>query len=285
MALAVSSFNLQYSSIDSPEDAYDEEWDHSSFSSSPGNTDSRSDSFLSSKSEIDLLEFNSEMYIYSDSESEMEYVDAHYDDLYYDPYDQYEELESTILYNKRARSNRRAFVTSCLRRKRHNRHKKFKNKYVKVVDQKKEERYRNNVAPIEKNVPISQLFNEDDYLRDLNLAIEQSMASVSCLESNVSSRIMNLQNREITPEDYDLLLLLDESIPKKTLKSTVRSKFTKTEVSESLVGDVCGVCMDQFVIAEKITKLSCNHIFHTPCIDQWLSSYSTKCPIDGLSLS
>jgi hypothetical protein len=32
----------------------------------------------------------------------------------------------------------------------------------------------------------------------------------------------------------------------------------------------CAICMDDFVVAESAKQLPCKHIFHDPCISQWL---------------
>ena len=38
---------------------------------------------------------------------------------------------------------------------------------------------------------------------------------------------------------------------------------------------VCPICLD--VIDKNIKKLSCNHLFHTDCINKWFN-YNTSCP-------
>jgi hypothetical protein len=36
----------------------------------------------------------------------------------------------------------------------------------------------------------------------------------------------------------------------------------------------CAICMDDFVVAELAKQLPCKHIFHEPCISQWLKIVS-----------
>ena len=42
----------------------------------------------------------------------------------------------------------------------------------------------------------------------------------------------------------------------------------------------CGICMDVFTENEKVQKLSCGHIFHKECLNQWSLSQKT-CPLCG----
>lgn len=37
--------------------------------------------------------------------------------------------------------------------------------------------------------------------------------------------------------------------------------------------------MDELVKDEDATYLECSHVFHSKCIDEWLSKYNYKCPV------
>jgi len=41
----------------------------------------------------------------------------------------------------------------------------------------------------------------------------------------------------------------------------------------------CSICIDDFILEDKIRQLSCSHIFHTKCVDPWLLKESYKCPM------
>ena len=98
-----------------------------------------------------------------------------------------------------------------------------------------------------------------------------------------TNSFVSLQYREITPEDYDLLLLLDESLAPKTVsKSKLKNfKICTVDINSEGLGECC-ICMGSFIIgqARKILP-KCGHSFHELCIDQWLISASNKCPLDG----
>lgn len=40
----------------------------------------------------------------------------------------------------------------------------------------------------------------------------------------------------------------------------------------------CAICIKDFNIGEEVRKLPCKHIFHSPCIDEWLRR-CTDCPL------
>lgn len=102
--------------------------------------------------------------------------------------------------------------------------------------------------------------------------------------SDIVDFLMALQDREVTPEDYDFLLKLDELIPKKTVSEECLGRLKEDTVDGSHVEDICGICMENYEIGQIRKILPCQHMFHANCIEQWLSQSSTKCPLDGLEI-
>ncbi|XP_063964802.1 E3 ubiquitin-protein ligase ZSWIM2-like [Lytechinus pictus] len=102
--------------------------------------------------------------------------------------------------------------------------------------------------------------------------------------------ISDLENRDITDEDYDTLLQLDNpasnqlsNVPEHVVKSfhveTVR------EGSNLLsLGTQCRVCLRAYTIGQLVKKLPCRHKFHAACIDQWLLHEHPTCPVDGTAV-
>jgi hypothetical protein len=41
----------------------------------------------------------------------------------------------------------------------------------------------------------------------------------------------------------------------------------------------CLICLENFKINDQVTKIHCNHIFHTTCIKEWLLKENSKCPV------
>eukprot|EP00112_Aurelia_sp_Birch-Aquarium-sp1_P015046 Seg330.18 transcript_id=Seg330.18/GoldUCD/mRNA.D3Y31 product="RING-H2 finger protein ATL40" protein_id=Seg330.18/GoldUCD/D3Y31 len=104
----------------------------------------------------------------------------------------------------------------------------------------------------------------------------------SCLENKqTTSTVVSLQYRDLTPEDYELLLALDEVVPKKTISTEklgqIETKPVPVYMQEE--GYLCCICLD--VLGESMKQLpNCEHCFHVHCIDAWLRNQSDVCPID-----
>ncbi|KAI8873192.1 hypothetical protein GQ42DRAFT_118294, partial [Ramicandelaber brevisporus] len=41
----------------------------------------------------------------------------------------------------------------------------------------------------------------------------------------------------------------------------------------------CSICLDDYAVGDTVRLLDCKHIFHTDCIDPYLSRTSAKCPL------
>lgn len=97
------------------------------------------------------------------------------------------------------------------------------------------------------------------------------------------NKIAELQHRDITPEDFELLLMLDESVAPKTVSANFLKSLTIIVVEEArILGELCSICMEVYQASEKAKCLPCNHMFHVNCIDNWLSNASPNCPLDGI---
>jgi len=111
-----------------------------------------------------------------------------------------------------------------------------------------------------------------------------------------------LQYREISPEDYDALSRLP-SRPVKKLDQTQRGRLIKRRfeaaapalgdrccasaeggattaergASSAPLEDHCVICMQEMLPEEVLSSLSCDHTFHSECLDGWLD-HSSACP-------
>jgi len=90
--------------------------------------------------------------------------------------------------------------------------------------------------------------------------------------------LLDLLSRDLTPEDYEMLLLLDTIVEKKTTSSGVLESMRESEVDEKIEGD-CSICITSFELGERIKHLRCDHMFHVDCISEWLSKHSQTCPL------
>jgi hypothetical protein len=107
--------------------------------------------------------------------------------------------------------------------------------------------------------------------------------------------LLQLQHREINPNDYNVLLELDNTIEKPALDKKKLRLFPVAvvqrcednsvvvvddrRIEHTVVADACLVCLGSFAPHESVRKLPCGHVYHTECIDAWFEQ-STKCPTD-----
>ena len=99
------------------------------------------------------------------------------------------------------------------------------------------------------------------------------------------NKLVDLQHRDLTPEDYELLLLLDDSVTPKTVSKTLLQSLAVMSVEEAkTIGELCSICMELYHTSQTVKQLPCAHIFHEHCIDMWLSNSSLNCPLDGLAV-
>ena len=104
--------------------------------------------------------------------------------------------------------------------------------------------------------------------------------------NDLSRLLVDIQHRDLSPEDYDLLLRLDESVAPKTVSETALASFeTLTlESLNTLIGELCSICMEVYSESQSVKTLPCQHTFHQGCIDMWLLSASLNCPLDGIAV-
>eukprot|EP00966_Prymnesium_polylepis_P051588 1194133-Prymnesium_polylepis.1 len=95
--------------------------------------------------------------------------------------------------------------------------------------------------------------------------------------------LRELEQREIEPEDYDLLSRLHASSGS---ASTLSAREVETACPPFVLradhAADCVVCMAAMRKGERVRRLPCSgrHVFHDGCIVTWLTRSSTCCPAD-----
>lgn len=113
-------------------------------------------------------------------------------------------------------------------------------------------------------------------------------------QANEYERLLQiLEGDDITPEDYELLLLLDTYNQRSTLSNDVLKELPILVIGEShedqipiinranLHGSKCEICIETWADMKdgtEVRRLPCGHTFCKDCIDHWLKEVSTKCP-------
>eukprot|EP00442_Polarella_glacialis_P027832 CAMPEP_0115144170 /NCGR_PEP_ID=MMETSP0227-20121206/61270_1 /TAXON_ID=89957 /ORGANISM="Polarella glacialis, Strain CCMP 1383" /LENGTH=409 /DNA_ID=CAMNT_0002553265 /DNA_START=153 /DNA_END=1383 /DNA_ORIENTATION=- len=95
-----------------------------------------------------------------------------------------------------------------------------------------------------------------------------------------NSEVYDLLFREITPEDYETLLRLDEKVSRPTVAPSIIDSLP-TMLGKKLCGESCSVCLAAFEEEDVAATLPCRHSFHRACIGKWLSECRCACPLCG----
>jgi len=79
---------------------------------------------------------------------------------------------------------------------------------------------------------------------------------------------------------YESLLGLDDRVKRPGLTSFELQRLDKVTVSEEQAEaeNACTICLEGFAAGSKATQLACGHLFHTRCIERWLSDH-VVCPL------
>jgi len=116
------------------------------------------------------------------------------------------------------------------------------------------------------------------YERDLQNVLKESQQQKHA--SGLSYQmLLDFSSRELTPEDYEMLLLLDSVVEKKTTSDSVLKSLVEKEVDLLIIGSNCPICVCDFESGEKAITLNCTHVFHAGCITEWLTKHSQTCPM------
>lgn len=110
-------------------------------------------------------------------------------------------------------------------------------------------------------------------------------AAVRDLSSIAPTLAAELENRDITENDYETLLALDEgqanTAPGLSTKELDNLKCIMLTKNSSLLKQRdlhCHICLAGFTISQHVVELPCSHKFHKVCADNWLSHTHDYCP-------
>lgn len=94
----------------------------------------------------------------------------------------------------------------------------------------------------------------------------------------------SLQSREISSDDYELLLELHEMDNKP--RCLGRDEISRLGSHLAAQTSCCAVCMCEIEVGDDVRRLPCAaaHEFHVACIDAWLLNSAARCPVDQQEL-
>jgi len=112
-----------------------------------------------------------------------------------------------------------------------------------------------------------------DIVRELIFRSYHNDMNIIRLQQHAANRIRYLMDIIIpdihfVPEDEHLPL------PKEVIEKIPEVIYEQLKTDEKQ----CPICMEDFASDSKIRKIACNHLFHTLCLDKWLSA-NHNCPL------
>lgn len=122
--------------------------------------------------------------------------------------------------------------------------------------------------------------NPPSFYNNSDFVLGSGDSAIKFDDQSFINLLIELQNREITPEDYDLLVQLDCSVKPKTLSKANIDSLHSDNVTNA-TDDICSICIEDYISGDMRRFLACGHHFHDHCIRTWLSITSNRCPIDG----
>ncbi|KAJ3161124.1 hypothetical protein HDU86_007746 [Geranomyces michiganensis] len=87
------------------------------------------------------------------------------------------------------------------------------------------------------------------------------------------------QDNDPSAGDSDGNLAVVASVTRSATLCSVESSRTARTVEGGISAETCAICLDEYEDGETLRTLPCNHEFHTQCIDKWLTSKSSLCPL------
>lgn len=93
------------------------------------------------------------------------------------------------------------------------------------------------------------------------------------------NQLIDVANRQFNLEEttYEIDRQIIKSLQEKyKIKINYNAYFNNKENEEE--NNFCCICLQQYKIEENVIEMSCNHLYHSECIEEWLNNNPT-CPI------
>ena len=143
---------------------------------------------------------------------------------------------------------------------------------------------------------LSSLFNQTQEDPSENIIYNDSSENDMSFDDFLTQQVSNLFAREILSLSNNLgvnpamvmYIIARGAFPRHPEIQTV-SEERLDEIPIQKFGDIndnhkekyptCVVCSEDFTNDDEVRQLECEHMYHIPCIDRWLKTYSSQCPI------
>lgn len=113
----------------------------------------------------------------------------------------------------------------------------------------------------------------DEDIRALPIIVYQHKPRTHEGETSLAAGVQICEAADRTTDDDQ-----DEHVVPPSNASTSSSSYGGPVCGGS-TSRTCAICLDNYTDGDKLRALPCHHRFHAACIDQWLSSRTTLCPV------
>lgn len=147
------------------------------------------------------------------------------------------------------------------------------------------------------NISYTETYEEKDQLIDNNMDIHTINSNTISLYNNSLNNTdtkINLDNEFIFLINFFFYILLIfcgiilYTTIIKCFKKQPTNNNTNTLTSNIILLDkeeneTCSICLILFQNDDEITRLNCGHLFHTHCVNQWISN-KNNCPLCRINI-
>lgn len=124
---------------------------------------------------------------------------------------------------------------------------------------------------------------EDFYDDNINMILKNNGRGYNDNNEELEQEVIDQLCPDPDKMTYEQLLELEENVgkvskglSKNQIKKLNHGKYSKTRFKST--DNKCVVCQYDFTEGDNITELSCGHVFHSDCVDTWLTKNKT-CPL------
>jgi len=121
-----------------------------------------------------------------------------------------------------------------------------------------------------KNIKI-RIFNQHTHYENINDAINIPINSLSNM-----FMLMFTNNIFSNMNEEDIISNINENIISTLNEEDIKS--LNKYILQNNLEDKCSICLDDMKINQEVIELQCNHIYHSNCINEYLTNYNYKCP-------
>ena len=128
------------------------------------------------------------------------------------------------------------------------------------------------------------IFNENVFNRGGELSIESEINNALDRVGNVvMTEFISVGNNSFPILDEDRLMSIAQQESLNHYNNMEKKPGVVLNMEDNVASsdnkeDMCTICVSSVDVGEKIVSLECNHVFHTPCISEWVK-YKSECPV------